>query len=80
MAIVLQVTAPERHPYVGQYLKDFDPNGAEGRGTVTVTPEIRRAKSFPAAQPAMDWYMTKAANGYPAMRWFAVRVVELERG
>lgn len=77
--IVIQVTGPRGYDHVGQFVKDFDPKGAEGRGTLTLTPELDRAKKFRSSQEAEDFYLQEARDGNPALRFFSVRTLAVTK-
>lgn len=43
-------------PYDGQYLRDFDFEAGDGRGEVTMTTNIKKAKRFKNGMEAFQFY------------------------
>lgn len=46
-------------PGDGQYLKDFDFEAQDGRGIISLTPDLAEAKKFAAADEAFTFWKTQ---------------------
>ena len=85
MTKVLQLVAVAGVPtmHVGRYVRQFDPDGHDGRGDLVTTADIHEALTFPSAAEAMMFWQSQSkvrplrADGKPnrPLTAFTVAVV-----
>lgn len=78
--LVLKITGPAIHPNVGEYVRDFDRVGNDGRGTVFTTETIALAKLFASTDEADSFVNQPAANGKPSLTYFSLELVPVQVG